>query len=194
MKSKYFKTIILSSIIIILVILNAILLYQNHQLKKGYLEEAVITKWGKLKYFSLQDFDGRYYTTENIISEKDYTLFIFFSLSDCPSCLMEKNVWEEIHKMNKVKVIGIVSHDDEIELKSWIENSNLSFTTLYDKNKKVTEFIKKQHNINATPLKILVARSGEIIVINTSQQDPNRHRELISIIDREIENYRIEHR
>ncbi|MDP2209911.1 MAG: redoxin domain-containing protein [Bacteroidota bacterium] len=190
---KYSKTLILSSIIIILVLLNATLLYQNYQLKKDKkdnIKEVVITKGSKLKYFSLKDIDGRNYTSENIISENDYTLFILFSLYDCPSCLMEKIVWEEIHKMNKVKVMGIVSHDDEIELKSWIENSNLSFTTLHDKNEKVTEFIKKQHNINVTPLKILVARSGEIVLINASQQDPNRHRELISIIDSEIQDYK----
>ncbi|MDI6786448.1 MAG: redoxin domain-containing protein [bacterium] len=185
---KYSKTIILSSIIIILLILNAALLYQNYQLKKDYTEEVVIKKGSKLKYFSLQDIDGKHYTSENIISENDYTLFILFSLSDCPSCLMEKNVWEEIHKINKVRVIGIVSHNYEIELISWIENSNLSFTILHDKNGKVTEYFKKQHNINATPLKIVVDRNGEIIVINTSQPDPNRHRELISIIDREIQN------
>lgn len=186
--NKYSTTIILSSIIIILLILNAALLYQNYQLKKDYTEEMVIKKGSKLKYFSLQDIDGKHYTSENIISENDFTLFIFFALSDCPSCLMEKNVWEEIHKMNKVKVVGIVSHKDENELKVWIENSNLSFTTLYDKSKKVTEFIKKQHNVKDTPLKILVARSGEIILINVSQQDPTRHRELISVIEGKIQN------
>lgn len=186
---KYSKTFIHYSIIIILVILNATLLYQNYQLKKGKsIEKVAITKSGKLKYFSLQDIEGRNFTSEKIISENDYTLFIYFDLTDCPSCIMEKNVWEEIHKINKVRVIGIVSHDDETELKSWIENSNLSFTILHDKNGKVVEYFKKKHNINATPLKILVDRSGEIRMIHTSQPDPNRHRELISIIDRKIQN------
>ncbi len=187
---NYFKKIILATIIILLVILNATLLYQNYKLKNGdrISDDVEIKKGGKLLYFALKDVEGNVYTSSSIVSENNYTLFILFTLTDCPSCLMEKNIWEEIHKSKKVSVVGIVFHGDEIELKSWIINSNLSFTILVDKDKKVTELIKNKFNIDATPSKLLVANNGDVIFIQSAQPNPERHHELITRIDNQIQN------
>jgi len=112
---------------------------------------------------------------KKIISSSPYTLLVFFSPTDCASCLYEKELWKRISKEGKIKIIGIGRHIDRRELKEWVKNSEIDFPVLYDVNSQVT----KKFGIRRTPLKVLVDNRGIIKSVDRVRLIPSEQEEFL---------------
>lgn len=169
MKFRY-----LIAIIIVLIINNFLISYKYHLLKKqnNYYSTHNLISVEYLPEFSLYDLKGVKYTLENITKRNNFTLFIFFSPTDCISCLAEKKLWKLISETGQVGLIGIGNHIDKRELTDWIKNNEIYFPVLFDQN---GEFTKKC-GIYKTPLKILINQNRKILFIDSvriSQYEQN---------------------
>lgn len=110
---------------------------------------------------------------------------VFFSPTDCGSCLEDKSVWEKIHKIGKINVVGIARHSDKNELKKWIKHSELTFRILYDENGQLTTHIidyLKDFHISYTPAKVLVNQKGEMILIDLPRSTLQEQEEFLNLL------------
>lgn len=165
MKTRY-----LIAIIIVLIIIN-IYLFDNYIFKKNIPIDQHI-KIESIPDFTLYDLDGVSYDSQEILNNSFYILLVFFSPTDCASCLYEKRLWKRISEEGIVKIVGIARHISQRELKDWIHNSEIDFPVLYDVDSLVTE----KFNVKKTPLKILFDNEGKKILVDrvrilTSKQD-----------------------
>jgi peroxiredoxin len=92
--------------------------------------------------------------------------------------LIEKDLWIRISAERKVKIIGIARHVDKQELKDWVENSEISFPVLYDKDSKITNMF----NIKKTPMKILINNSGKVLLADESRSNRFEQKEFIKML------------
>lgn len=170
-------------IITIFVLLNISLLYINFSLKRQINKNNETKRISSLALESIpsfisHDLNGVMCSSDEIIKASPYTLFVFFSPTDCGSCLIEKDLWIRISAERKVKIIGIARHVDKQELKDWVENSEISFPVLYDKDSKITNMI----NIKKTPMKILINNSGKVLLANESRSNRFEQKEFIKML------------
>lgn len=149
MKRK--KLTYLGGIVSFLLIINIALLYKNNSLRK-----KPTFKIRSIPNFVLYDLEGKRFEYNKIINISGYTLIIFFSPTDCVSCLNEKKLWKRISDEKKINILGIARHIDKKELINWIKNSEIYFPILYDMESKITKML----GINITPTKILVNNKG----------------------------------
>lgn len=173
-------------IVVFLTILNFLLLYKvitlykyiktSHNLApsdKNYL------RINSVPYFDLFDLKGKRYTTGEIVNISPFTLLVFFSLTDCASCLMEHELWQKIAKRELINVVGIARHIDKDELKIWVENSGINFPILYDRDSQITQ----NFGIKNTPLKILINSEGKVLLIDSVRTTPNEKEEFIDLLE-----------
>jgi len=180
MKSKYFIW-----IIILLVVINFLLLYKNYILKKQIKADIDIMinpplSVKSVPYFVLYDLNGVMQNSQEIVNNFPFTLLVFFSPTDCASCLEEKNLWNIILKEGEVGIVGIARHIDEKELKDWIENSEIFFPVFYDVESIVTE----KFGIIKTPMKVLVNNMGEILLFDRVRITLSAQEEFIEELDK----------
>jgi len=67
------KNIFLSSIFLILIVFNVILLYQNYNLKQNNSSSYNFAEGEKLITFTLPDLSGKYFSSDKIIKKIDLT-------------------------------------------------------------------------------------------------------------------------
>lgn len=184
MRPKYFII-----IIILLIVINFLLLNKNYILKKQ-IKEGIDTlrnnsiQIESIPNFILYDLNGLKYSSKEISSSSPYTLLVFFSLTDCATCLGEKDLWNKISEQKKVKILGIARHLDERELRNWIKNTEIFFPVLWDIEYEVT----KKFGINKTPLKVLINDEGKILLIDRVRVTSSDQEDFIKILDEIIGN------
>jgi hypothetical protein len=96
------------------------------------------------------------------------TLVIFLSPGDCPNCLKERVVWENLAKTYQpslLRVIPILVNTSAQESKPFLEFLNMPIAVYYDDTDYLTQaaLIPKE-----TPFKTLIARKGVLLA-----QGPN---------------------
>jgi hypothetical protein len=96
------------------------------------------------------------------------TLVIFLSPGDCPNCLKERVVWENLAKTYQpslLRVIPILVNTSAQESKPFLEFLNMPLAVYYDDTDHLTQaaLIPKE-----TPFKTLIGRKGVLLV-----QGPN---------------------
>ena len=89
-------------IIIILFTINLILLFQNVELKKRIKNNLWISQTPFLQIITVPDFvlydlKGIEFTSQEILYSAPYLVFIFFSLDDCITCQIEKELLLKIN-------------------------------------------------------------------------------------------------
>ena len=113
--------------------------------------------------FILKDIEGNIVNSDSLLIKKPYTLFVFFSPSDCGSCLMERFFWQKIADKRDINVIGVTNHNLR-ELKKWLRQAQLNILILYDKRSKLYSEI----GITKTPAKVLVDKNRKIYFTDTN--------------------------
>lgn len=109
-------------------------------------------------------------------------MLVFFSLQDCPSCLLEFSLWESIYKSQQVAVVGIAKHADEKELKIWVENAKITFPILFDMDGEVTGLFQ----INTTPQKMLMDNTGRILLTDSVRIEQSEYEEFLHLLRKTI--------
>lgn len=149
----------------LLLILNVSLLIKNSELRRKIKQNAirptiVTSSYLSVPVFTLKDLDEMECRVQDLLFEYSYTLFVFFSPSDCASCLYESNLWRRLSDEKRINVIGIAKHSDKRELVDWATNNGLTFRVLFDQNMDVT----RAFGVTDTPFRILADRYGKIIL------------------------------
>jgi len=164
-----------------LLIAAALVLYLFYDvyIKKGLFAKPESLKAKFIPDFLLSDLEDNVHDSKKIIGLSPFTLFVFFSPSDCAPCLLERELWKEISDSNKVNIIGIARHVDKRELKDWIENSEISFLVLYDEKSMLTEKL----GIDKTPLKLLTDNRGNILFIDNIRATRSEQKVFVNKLD-----------
>ncbi|MGB9773544.1 MAG: peroxiredoxin family protein [Bacteroidota bacterium] len=139
---------------VVLLLFNALLVYQNQQLKetKGPPSRAE-TSVGK----TIRDIieEGYLYTQQGdsiglpkLISGNKYVALVFFSAHDCPMCLEERRYWNMLASFDSISVFGIVRAEQwSEELKIWLDNLEITFPVLLDKGGTLTNFVLEEFGL-----------------------------------------------
>ena len=96
------------------------------------------------------------------------TLIIFFSPGDCPNCLKERSVWEDLarsYKPSQLRVIPILVNTSAQESRPFLEFLNMPLPIYFDEINQLRQgaLIPKE-----TPFKTLLGRKGVLLA-----QGPN---------------------
>jgi len=130
--------------------------------------------------------DGQYINTK-IFSSKIY-LMIFFDQNDCPYCLLEMPVWNEIHHNypdSIVKVIGIANGITKNNLSVFLRTKSIDFEIIYDKDDK----IKEKLGILRTPVRLILDHDFKILDIERPSAEDFASKRLNMIIDKLVKTY-----
>lgn len=150
-------------IIVMLVLLNLALLYQNRKLKSS-TDPQIIPPGEFLARLKLPDVfvisgEDQSISLVKIAARQAYTVFIFYSPSDCPNCFGEKTLWEAIPKKSGIPVVGIASNSDVEELRTWNRNMGINLDTYVDTTFAIVDSMLFQN----MPIKLLVDSSGAVL-------------------------------
>ncbi len=121
---------------------------------------------------SLLDLKSRYLGKT---ARSGFTLFIFFSPTDCPACLQEGPIWEKLHLNTQhldLQVIGIMNHPDKAEGEQFLKELGVTFPVFFDN----TAFLKNKYRIGETPEKVLIDSKGNTLLINPGSPTEERRR------------------
>lgn len=122
---------------------------------------------------SLLDLKRRYLSGEK---DSDFTLFVFFSPTDCPACLREAAVWQRLFQERDalhLSVIGIVNHCSQQEAEAARRTLGITFPILLD----VNSILATSFGFQKTPEKILMNKQTEVILTSPpyQQEEMQRH-------------------
>ncbi len=148
----------LYGIIILLILINGVLLYQNYNLKKPKKEREYL-KNILIPDINLFDLDGDKINLGEFVESSSLSFVVVFSPTDCGVCLSERVLWEEVRSRHKINVLGVVYHPDKRELIQWIENQKLSIPVVWDSADQVKDALE----VETSPLKLLVNSKGSVI-------------------------------
>ena len=81
-----------------------------------------------------------------------------------------------------INVVAIAQHIDEGELKIWVENAEIEFPVLYDRNSEV----KKSFGIENTPMKILIDYEGKILLADSVRISSEEKKEFFEDVKKYI--------
>ncbi|HEV3040055.1 MAG TPA: TlpA disulfide reductase family protein [Candidatus Angelobacter sp.] len=115
---------------------------------------------------SLLDLKRRYILGE---PNTEFTLFVFFSPTDCPACLKEALFWEKLFKERqnlRLTVIGIVNRCSRKEAEGARQHLGISFPVLFDQNGDLQRIFR----IPQTPLKVLQDNGGKVLLTDFPNQ------------------------
>jgi len=108
-------------------------------------------------------------------AQSKFTLFVFFSPTDCNFCLQESSTWQRLHtdgqRLN-LCVVGIMDHPDKGEAEQFLKQLAVTFPVLSDN----TSFLKAKYRISITPEKVLVNSHGEVLLISSRSETDDEKR------------------
>lgn len=114
-----------------------------------------------------------------------YTLIVLFSTGDCPMCLRESSIWDELdkHAPERLSVVGIVDQTSSIEAEQFASGAHISFPILLD----TASQLRKALNISYTPAKILINMNGLVLFADhpnqTDEQQAVFRQRVIALIE-----------
>lgn len=111
----------------------------------------------KAPNFTLKNMNGNKVTLRDLEGEK---VFINFWASWCPPCQTEMPDIQKLYKNhgNDIKIIAINLEEKKEAVKKYLENENLTFPVLLDKNKKVAS----KYLVRAIPTSYFINENGII--------------------------------
>lgn len=121
---------------------------------------------------SLLDLKSRYLGKA---AQSGFTLFVFFSPTDCPACLQEALIWQKLHLNSQhldLQVIGIMNHIDKAEGEQFLKQLGVTFPVFFDN----TAFLKNKYRIGETPEKVLIDSKGETLLTNPGSDTEEKKR------------------
>jgi peroxiredoxin len=108
-------------------------------------------------------------------ARSEFTLFIFFSPTDCPACLSEASIWQRLHADGQrlsLQVVGVMNHPNKLEGEQFLKNLGITFPVLFDN----TSVLKNKYMIGETPEKVLIDSEGETLLITPGGKTEEQRR------------------
>jgi len=102
-------------------------------------------------------------------SDSDFTLFIFFSPTDCPACLREAKIWQDLFRdreMLHLSVVGIVDQCNQREAEVFAEQLGTAFPVMFD----AQSTLRSSFGISRTPEKILIDKEGHVLLTDSGNK------------------------
>jgi len=115
----------------------------------------------KFPEFEMKDLNGNIYSRDSCFSEGKPVMFVYFSPSDCGTCLLERVLWQKISNSGIVNVFTITSHNRK-EVTQWVNQVDIGLPVLYDSGSKIATSL----NLKTTPVKILVDNQYNVLFID----------------------------
>ena len=115
----------------------------------------------KFPEFEIKDLNGNVYSRDSCFAGGKPVLFVYFSPSDCGTCLLERVLWQKISNSGIVKVFPITSHNRK-EVTQWVNQVNIGLPVLHDSDSNMAGLL----NLSKTPVKILVDPQYNILFID----------------------------
>ena len=112
----------------------------------------------------------------NFVPESKYRLLIFFSPTDCPSCLEEFRVWESLsnsYEISRLQVVGILINTSLDESRSFMKALKPSFSLYLDNGKEIERTMGLPHD---TPFKVLTGPDGKVVFADGPNFDPSKQK------------------
>ena len=115
----------------------------------------------KAPNFTLKNMDNNEITLRELEGQK---VFINFWASWCPPCKAEMPDIEKLYQNHgeDIKIVVINLEEEKNKVEKYLEDENLNFTVLLDKNKKVAS----QYLVRAIPTSYFLDENGIIIAKN----------------------------
>lgn len=141
--------------------------------------------------FELKDIDGE--TFQSTQARSPYSLYILFSLDDCPICLFEAEWWQfsfEHFDPKVIHVIAIVHTDASEKIRKFARDYRISFPILLDPEGKVTSAFRRvipseSRNLPG-PIKLLTDSSGGVLYCEPGTKNMDEHRAFFDRISSKI--------
>ena len=108
-------------------------------------------------------------------AQSKFTLFVFFSPTDCNYCLQESTTWQRLHADGQrlsLYVVGVMDHPDKTEAEQFLKQLAVTFPVFSDN----TSSLKAKYRIGVTPEKVLVNSQGEILLISPRSETDDEKR------------------
>ena len=105
------------------------------------------------------------------------TLVIIFSPGDCPSCLIERTVWENLAKSyepSELRVISVLVNTSAAEARAFSKAFNMSIAVYYDESDQL-----KQRSLvpPIMPFKVLIRRDKGVLLADGPNPTTKEHAE-----------------
>jgi len=110
------------------------------------------------------------------VPESEYHLLIFFSPSDCPSCLDEFRVWQSLsnrYQRSGLQVVGILINTSLDESRSFMKSLKPSFSLYLDNGKEIERTMGLPHD---TPFKVVTGPDGKVVLADGPNFDPSKQK------------------
>lgn len=120
----------------------------------------------------LEFFNPRAGRAEPLALTAEKTLVVLLSAGDCPTCLDERRVWEELARSadpQQFGVVGLLVRTSPAEAQTFIKAYDPSFTVLLDTG---GEIARRTQLPQFTPFKLLVNSRGEILMADGPNNKP----------------------
>jgi len=117
--------------------------------------------------------------------ERPYTLFVFLSPTDCPVCLQEAAVWEELNQAGRalnLTVVGVMDHASNDEATQFLKGAGLTFPVILDESGQLVRGLR----IERTPYKVLINKAAEVLLTDTPNQGSERQHAFGDAIKRAV--------
>jgi len=153
-------------ITVILIFLFLFVVYESNSRLRDDPRKKSVALGDFLPRLSLVSIEGDSVRVHN--RQESFTLLVFFTLSDCSSCLLESSFWESIHQHlgSKVSVIGIGHARNRDLLREWARVRGLHFPVVFDQNEALINRFAEE-----TPFKIVVDHNNQVVLRDRSSDD-----------------------
>lgn len=114
------------------------------------------------------------------------TLVIIFSPGDCPNCLRERSVWEELaksHDPSRLRVIPVLVNTSAEEAKSFSKAFNMSIAVYYDESGQLRQGALVPR---ITPFKTLIGRDMGVLLAEGPTPKANEQAEFESKVQSQV--------
>ncbi|MGM0437314.1 MAG: TlpA family protein disulfide reductase [Bacillota bacterium] len=130
----------------------------------------------KAPNFTLKNMDNQEVTLRELEGQK---VFINFWASWCPPCKAEMPDIQKLYENygEDIKIIAVNLEEEKTKIENYLENENLDFTILLDKNKKVAN----QYLIRAIPTSYFLDENGIIIEKNLGVLSYDKMKEILNL-------------
>lgn len=118
------------------------------------------------------------------------TLVVFLSGGDCPTCLAERSVWEDLarsHDPSQLKVVGVIVRTSKSEAHTFADAYNLSFPLYLDDEGSLGRLTALPQ---VTPFKVLIDRSGNVLLAAGPNPDITTHKDFGDKVNAKLESAR----